>query len=81
MKTGFLAVAAMCLASSAAVADQYACTVHCLGPDGKTQIVVKAGSAAAAARAVDRQSDRICRSAGHRKSTSASMSAAQCARK
>lgn len=81
MKAKFLIASSLLLASTAALADQYVCTVHCVSPSGKTQTVVSAGSASAAAQIVDKQSDRICRSAGYGKSTSASMSASQCSRK
>lgn len=81
MKTKFLIASAMFLASSVVLADQYVCAVNCVNPSGKTQVVVTAGSASAAAQIVDKQSDQVCRSAGHGKSTSASMSASQCSRK
>lgn len=66
--------------SGFALASQYVCTVNCVGPSGKTQVVVQAGSASEAASIVDKQSDQICRKAGHNKSTSSTMSASQCSR-
>ena len=81
MKFNFVAVAALAMVSSSAFADQYVCTVNCVGPSGQTQVVVQAGNASQAAQAVDKQSDQICRSAGHDKSTSSTMSSSQCSRK
>lgn len=81
MKLKFAALAVLALSSSLALADQYVCTVNCVGPSGQTQVVVQAGNASQAAQAVDKQSDQICRSAGHDKSTSSTMSASQCSRK
>lgn len=81
MKTRIFVAAAMFMASSLALADQYICTVNCLSPSGRTQAVVNAGSSSEAAQIVDKQSDQICRSAGFGKSTSSSMSASQCSRK
>jgi hypothetical protein len=81
MKSKFAVAVAMFSASAAALADQYVCAVNCVSPSGKTQVVVSAGSASAAAQAVDKRSDQVCRSAGYGKSTSASMSSSQCSRK
>lgn len=67
--------------TSLAFAQQFVCTVNCVNPSGKTQVVVPAGSASEAAQKVDKQSDKICQSAGHGKSTSSTMSASQCSRK
>lgn len=81
MKLKFFVAAGLIAASSLVLADQYVCTVNCVGPSGKTQVIVQAGSSSQAAEAVDKQSDQICRSAGHNKSTSSTMSASQCSRK
>jgi hypothetical protein len=81
MKLKFAVAAVLTAASSLVLADQYVCTVNCVGPSGKTQIVVSADSASDAAQKVDQQSDQICRAAGHDRSTSSSMSASQCSRK
>lgn len=81
MKLKFVAATVLFAASSLAMADQYVCTVNCVSPSGKTQVVVPAGSASEAAQKVDKQSDQICQAAGHGKSTSSTMSASQCSRK
>ena len=81
MKVKFLIASVLAVASSWAVAGEYMCTVNCVGPSGKTTAVVSASSASDAASKVDKQSDQICRSAGHDKSTSSSMSASQCSQK
>lgn len=62
----------------AAQAGEYQCTVYCKSPDGKTAVVVKAGSSGEAADIVDKQSDEVCRAAGHGRSTASSMSSSQC---
>lgn len=81
MKIRFFVAAAFYSIASLAFAQQYVCSVNCVNPSGKTQIVVPAGSASEAAQKIDKQSDKICQSAGHKKSTSYTMSASQCSRK
>lgn len=76
-----VAFAALLAASSIAQAQEYICRVHCVGPSGQTSVSVPASSASDAASKVDRQSDQICRQAGHSGSTSSTMSASQCERK
>ena len=81
MKVKIIVAAVLAVASSLAAAGQYVCTVNCVSPSGKTQTVVSASSASDAAQKVDKQSDQICRAAGHGKSTSSTMSASQCSSK
>ena len=81
MKLRIVAATILMLGSSLALADQYVCTVNCLNPSGKTQVVVQASSSSDAAQKVDKQSDQICQAAGHGKSTSSTMSASQCSYK
>lgn len=81
MKLKFVVATGLIAASTLALADQYVCTVNCVGPSGQTQVVVQADNSSQAAQIVDKQSDQICRSAGHIKSTSSTMSASQCSRK
>lgn len=75
-----LVLVAILATGVSAQAAEYSCKVYCKGPDGSTYVKVKADSASDAARAVDAQSDNICRSAGYSRSTSSSMSASQCSR-
>lgn len=81
MKTKLAAFALLSTISTFALADQYVCTVNCLSPSGQTTVKVNASSSSEAASIVDKQSDKICQSAGFGKSTSSSMSASQCSRK
>jgi hypothetical protein len=76
-----VAFAALLVATSLAHSEEYICRVNCVGPSGQTSVSVSASSASDAASKVDRQSDQICRRAGHDRSTSSSMSASQCERK
>lgn len=69
------------LASSASMAGEYQCRVHCKSPDGQTQVTVKAGSASEAASIVDKQGHQVCKSAGHARATESTMTASQCSSK
>lgn len=74
-------IAALALGTVGAQAAEYSCKVYCKGPDGNTWVTVRADSASDAAKIVDKQGDQVCRSAGHDRATSSTMSASQCERK
>lgn len=81
MKVKFAVTAVLLAFSSMAAAEQYVCSVNCLNPTGKTVVEINASSSSDAAQKIDKQSDKVCQSAGHGKSTSSTMSASQCSRK
>jgi hypothetical protein len=68
------------LSGWAAAAERYQCEVYCKAPDGKIKVSIQADGKEDAARKIDRESDQLCRRAGHDRSTSQSMSASQCRR-
>jgi hypothetical protein len=78
MKTQLALASALMALSGAASAAQYACTVHCVNPSGKTVVTVNASSASDAASIVDKQGHQVCKAAGHGGATSSTMSASQC---
>jgi len=81
MKPGLFAasvVAAFAFASGSAVAGQYECKVYCTGPSGAITVGVKANSSSEAASIVDKGADKMCKSAGYKAATSATMSSSQC---
>lgn len=78
VKAAVFVAGMLSMISGAAFAGDYQCTVYCTGPSGSTVVTIRAGSASAAAAIIDKTADQICRSAGHRAATSATMSSSQC---
>lgn len=73
-----LFVLALMSAAGMAQAETCQCKVYCLSPSGTTVAELQASSKSDAAQKVDKQSDQICRDAGHGRSTSSTMNASQC---
>ena len=72
--------AALFLAPASALAAEriFACKVHCLGPKGQIEIELRAKDLKSAVKEADREADDMCRSRGHNRATSSSMSVKQC---
>lgn len=74
-------LAAGLLLSTSAFAAEYSCKVYCKGPDGTTQVTVKASSASEAANIVDKQGHQVCKAAGHSRASDSTMGSNQCSAK